>query len=201
MESLRRRESLAIAKSARVPTDRVAIIGIARAYLIRPDGSRLFADPGPRRFHNHFVDAGLHAFLSVVMGRLYGGTSLWSGGWHVAAGSDTTTATAHGTTALTSAYATASSVNNGGNVANPSSGTWQTALASNWATGDIVGTVGEFGLFWRPASVTTAGGLDVANASLALIARVSVGDGSFSTLSPGASDQLAIGWTIKMTFA
>lgn len=124
-------------------------------------------------------------------------------------GTNTVTATAYNTTALTTPIGGAPGTPPNliiGNTSNPSNGVFQMSITATWNAGTVVGTVGEMALYlamypggnlrafnWLIFNGVYSGGANLAS-------RLSVADGSFSAFVIDNTKPLVITWVITVSF-
>lgn len=141
-----------------------------------------------------------------------GGNSGWLGpinAPNMYLGTNTATATAYNTSALTTPIGGAPGTAPNliiGNTSKPSNGVFQMSITATWNAGTISGTVGEMALYFNLQSAgnlfawawsRTSGPL---SGTVILASRLSVADGSFSAFLIDNTKPLAVTWTIKVSF-
>lgn len=162
------------------------------------------------RAANHFVDQGLKSIISlIIFGSLTTNQAIRCAahGWKTYLGSDTSTPTNTGHTALVSPIGTAPGTppnSTTGSVKDGSSdGVWHGKYIATWNAGTVSGTVGEAGLYlclpilnqtafkWQ-ASLTSE--------TLYMASRLSSADGDFSSFVIDDTVPLTVEWTVQMSF-
>jgi len=152
--------------------------------------------------HNHFVNQGLVHIINVFTSyRVTGTFGTSAGKYTMKLGTDTTTVTTPGMTALVAEVATEPNTLSGLN-SNPTVGTVRMAVAATWNAGTVAGTVGELGLRWGLHNAIQAWRWDCGgSANKLLMSRLSAADGDFLSFVINAGAPLTIEWRVTFTFA
>jgi len=184
--------------------DRIKIEGRVTVWQEDEKGNRIYLVKNAR---NHFVDAGLKGLVSALIGSKFSQYA-WSypPAPRIYLGTDTTTTTTHGMTALASPIGTAPGTPpdslSGANITNPSTGEWKTSFTAVWLAGSISGTVGEMALYLRPFNNLTPGWSEGGvTKPEAMVSRLSVADGDFTAFTIDTSKSLTVEWELVITYA
>jgi hypothetical protein len=188
-------------------SDSIKIEGFITIYQEDEKGNRTYLVNNTK---NHFVNGGLKGLLSALLGSAfqwsaYGDSRAWTYDWKMYLGTDTTTPTTTGMTALVSpigaAPGTAPSSLWGTDRANPSPGVWNFKASASWGAGTISGTVGEIGLYFRPFDVITYQWSETnVTKSRVMISRLSSADGDFTPVAIDPLKSFTVEWEVRISY-
>jgi len=193
--------------------DKVKIEGLVTVYQEDEKGNRTYLVKNAK---NHWVNAGLKGLLSALIGKIvyangsYAYIYFWSHEFKIYLGSDVSTTTTPGMTSLVSpigtAPGTAPNSTWGTDIEQVATGVWRVTFVARWNAGTVSGTVGELALYLRPFTSTGVGWEKTIVSGTytypqAMVARLSVADGDFSSFIIDPNKSLTVQWEVRISFA